>query len=70
MAGELVKIVDWIKKNGEVKAVDRVRVMVLPQTMAEGIRLASIDATTKCSAALLQAVRGAASTVVGKPCPI
>lgn len=70
MAGEVIKIVEWVKKNGEVKAFDRVRVMVLPQTMAEGVRLNCIDATTKCSNVLLQALRSAATTVVGKPCPV
>lgn len=69
MAGELYKVVNWVRKNGEVKALDRLRVMVLPITMEEGIRLAAVEPTTSCSTRALSAVRNAATTVVGQNCP-
>lgn len=69
MAGELYKVVDWVRKNGEVKALDRLRVMVLPVTMEEGIRLAGVGPATACSTKALTAVRKAATTVIGQNCP-
>lgn len=69
MASELHKIIDWVKKNGEVKAIDRLRVMVLPFTMADGLQLAAVTPNSSCSPKTLAAVRQAAGTVVGSACP-
>lgn len=69
MAGSLYDILEWAKKNGEVKVLDRIRVHVLPVTMQEKIRINEVTPTTTCSSACLEAVRKAASNVVGKPCP-
>jgi hypothetical protein len=69
MAGSLYDILEWAKSNGEVKVIDRIRVMVLPITMKEKIMLTNVTKTTACSNECLDAVRKAATQVVGKACP-
>ncbi len=55
---------------GEVQAVDRLRMMLLPDLMAEGLTLASLAPDTECSDELTSKARDAATTVVGSPCPV
>lgn len=69
MGSPLYDIVKWTETTGEVKALDRLRVMVLPDLLAEGLMLAEIDADTSCSPELLDKFRESASKVVGEPCP-
>lgn len=69
MASSLHAVVTWTEQNGEVKAVDRLRVKVLPDLMDEGISLSTVNAETTCSPPLLKKVEDAASSVVGQPCP-
>lgn len=70
MSNSLFDVLQWAQKQGEVKAVDRIRVMVLPVTLKEKIQLANVKPTTICSSECLAAVRQAAALVVGKPCPV
>jgi len=65
----LFDVLEWAKQNGEVKIIDRIRVQVLPVTMKEGIALNDVTKDTACSAECLDAVRKAASEIVGQPCP-
>lgn len=68
--GALHAIIEWAKAEGEVKALDRLRVYCLGVLLKEGIGgLQSVTPTTACSAATLDEVRAAAEKVVGKPCP-
>lgn len=69
MAGTLYDILEWARKNGEPKVIDRIRVYVLPITMQEKIRINEVKPDTQCSQSCLDAVRQAASNTVGKPCP-
>lgn len=69
MATKLFQIIDWAKKNGEVKAVDRIKIRALSALMAENIQIQNITESTDCSGGCLEAIRKAASEVVGKPCP-
>lgn len=66
---QLYNIIQWAQQNGEVKAIDRIRVQVLPVTMKEKIRLNEVTKDTECSPECLDAIRKAASDVVGKRCP-
>ncbi len=67
---KLYQIINWAKANGEVKAVDRIRMKVLMLTMKEKIALATVTKDTECSPELLQAIWKAANEVVGKSCPV
>lgn len=67
--GKLFKILKWLDEEGEVKAVDRLRMKILPHTVKEGIVIRKVDASTKCSTDLLARARDAASSIAGKPCP-
>lgn len=69
MASSLHEVVTWTEQNGEVKAIDRLRVKVLPDLMSEGITLSTVNAETSCTPPLLKKVADAASSVVGRPCP-
>lgn len=69
MAGTLYQILEWARTSGEPKVIDRIRVYVLPVTMKEQIRITEVKPDTVCSQACLDAVRKAASSVVGKDCP-
>jgi hypothetical protein len=69
-AGPLYSVLVWAREEGEVKAIDRIRVMVLPKTITEGIVLNQVTPETTCSRTVLAAVREAASRVVGRPCPV
>ncbi len=70
MGASLYDVLNWAKTNGEVKVVERIRLRVIGWTMREGISLANVHPDTKCSGECLDAVRRAASEVVGKPCPL
>lgn len=67
--GTLLAVVQWTQMNGDVSALSRLRMMVLPLTVKEGIIFDRVDGTTKCSPQYLDAVRDAASKIVGKECP-
>jgi len=70
MATSLYDIFEWVKKNGEVKAIDRVRFRSLSAFVAEGVVFSAVTPQTKVSDSCLQTVRQAASSVVGQPCPL
>ncbi len=70
MNSKLYDILEWVKSNGEVKAMDRLRVKVLPVTMKEGLVLTDVTYDTTCSPETLRVIRDAATEIVGKECPI
>ena len=70
METNLWRILNWAKTEGPVKAVERISMMVLADAMKEQISLRTIDPNTSCSPRLEKAVRTAAETVVGRPCPV
>ncbi len=67
--GKLYYILAWVQKEGEVKAIARLRLKILPYSVREGIILSKVDRSTKCSDTLLEKVREASSAIIGKPCP-
>ncbi len=67
---KLYQVLQWVKQEGEAKAIDRIRAKVLPVTIKESIYLNQVTPETECSPACLQAIIQAANQVVGKPCPI
>ncbi len=69
MASTLFEILEWTRENGEVRAVDRLGLKIMRIAMTEGLILAAVDKQTECSEEGLVAIRKAASSVVGKPCP-
>lgn len=69
MAGELYSVIEWARKHGDVSTVSRLRMRVLPLTIKEHIIFDKVDANTSCSSQYLDAVRQAASELVGKEYP-
>ncbi len=67
--GKLFQVLKWLEEEGEVKAVARLRMKILPYSVKEGIVISKVDATTQCSKDLLAHAREAAAAIVGKPCP-
>ncbi len=68
--GSLHAVLEWAKAEGEVKALDRMRMFCLGALLADDITgLQAVTPQTACSAETLDAVRKAAERVVGKPCP-
>lgn len=68
--GTLHSIVKWVETHGEVKALDRMMVFCLSALFKERIAdLNDVTPETTVSDECLTSVRGAASKVVGKPCP-
>ena len=67
--GSLFKILDWARQQGETTAFDRIRVKTLPVTLDEMLWLDEVTPDTQCLEKTLEAVREAASEVVGRPCP-
>lgn len=70
MATALYDVVRWVKDNGEVKAIDRLRVVALPALLEEGLILGAIVPETPYSAELLKKLKDHAATIVGQPCPV
>ncbi|HHO54180.1 MAG TPA: hypothetical protein ENK18_25745 [Deltaproteobacteria bacterium] len=68
-ATALYQILAWAHREGNVKAVARIRLRTLPYAVVEGLNVKNLQPTMKCSPALLQRIRTAASTVVGRTCP-
>jgi len=69
MASKIHGVFEWTRTEGEVKAIDRLRVMLLPDLMAEGLTISSVTPDTDCSDDLTNKARDAATTVVGSACP-
>ncbi len=67
--GKLYYILAWMQKEGEVKAIARLRLKILPYSVKEGIILGKVDRSTTCSDSLLKKVREASTAIIGKPCP-
>lgn len=67
--GALFAILEWTRKEGEVKAEGRLRIKALPILMPEDISFGSIAEDTDCSPEAVQGFRKAAGDVVGKDCP-
>lgn len=63
-------VITWLQQNGEVKAVDRLRVSLLPDLLGEGIQLATVTPDTSCSPELLKKLSEQATAIAGKPCPV
>jgi len=64
-------IIEWTQQEGEVRALDRLRVLVLPILLKEGvIGLASVNAETNVSDQCYQALKEAAADIVGRTCPV
>ncbi|MCP5109581.1 MAG: hypothetical protein GY953_01970 [bacterium] len=68
-AGATYQILEWAEGKGEVKAVDRIRLMTMADAIREGVNLAKATPETEASDNLISAIRKAASEVVGESCP-
>ena len=68
--GSIFGVLEWAKREGEVKAIARIRMRVLGDSVKEGVRLGDVKPDTRCSPQLLNKIRVAASEIVGKPCPV
>lgn len=69
MAGSLYETLAWARANGDVDAMQRIRLQMLPMTVRERIVLDKVTPTTVCSAEYLKALRRAVRDVVGKEAP-
>ncbi len=65
----LHEIVEWVKRDGEAHAINRLRLKVLATTIREGLALSEVTPETQCSRDCLIAVRKAAAEIVGRPAP-
>lgn len=65
----LYEVLEWARKEGDVRAVDRIAIKVLADAIQEGVFFKRVTPDTQCSSSLLQKVRHAASDVVGRTCP-
>ena len=63
------QIVEWAKTKGEVKAADRIRLLTVAVAIREGVDVSALTPQTDASDTLLDALRQAATTVVGESCP-
>ncbi len=70
MAGKLWRVMEWAKKNGELKAIDRVNVMVTVGAIKERVVLRKVSAETEVSSEFLKIYIHAANQIVGQRCPI
>lgn len=66
---KLHDVVTWVQAQGDMNALNRLRLRVLASTIKEGISLSDVTPSTTCSDDCLRRVRDAASDIVGKPCP-
>lgn len=62
-------VVTWVRSEGDLNALNRLRLRVLASTIKEGISLDQVSPATNCSDECLARVREAASAIVGQPCP-
>jgi hypothetical protein len=69
MNDDILRVVAWVREHGRDEAVQQVRMRVLARTIEEGLRWDAVE-ERPCSPAYLDAVRVAASEVVGVPCPV
>ncbi len=69
-AGKLHSILEWVNKEGEARASDRLRVKMMPELLGDNIHFSRIDASTCCSPETLTKFRQAAEEIVGKRCPV
>lgn len=67
--GELYRILQWTREQGEVRAFERLRLRLLKHTVREALRLDRVTAETQCSEAYLSEARAAATEIVGTDCP-
>ena len=67
--GAIFEIVEWVRRQGDIHSLGRLRLRVLSATIKEGLSLSEVTPQTECSSECLNLVRDAASKIVGKPCP-
>lgn len=60
----LYDLLKYVEEHGELKAVSRLRVRVLPHTLKEKIYLANVKPETQCSPELLRVVISEAKIVL------
>jgi hypothetical protein len=63
-------VVQWVRTNGDIHAINRLRLRTLATTIKEGISISQLSPQTSCSEACLETVRQAASEIVGQECPV
>ncbi len=68
--GNLFRMLEWARRNGDVTTLKRIRVIVLPLTVRERIILDKVTPDTVVSKEYLSAVRTAITQTVGRECPL
>jgi len=66
----LYKLKEWVESNGPVGSLGRLRLKLLPLSIAENISWGQLTPETTSSHEYLAAARKAASEVVGEECPL
>lgn len=64
--GELYLLMERVKNEGEVKALSRLRVRILPHTLRERIFLSDVSKSTTCSEELLAIIKKEVEVVLGE----
>lgn len=65
--GDLHRILQWTAAHGEVQALSRLRIKLMPLSIKERIVMDDVDPQTVVSAEYLAAARKAAEEIVGAP---
>mgnify|MGYP000863814439 CR=1 FL=1 len=68
--GNLYRMLEWARRNGDVTTLKRIRVIVLPLTVRERIILDKVTPDTVVSPEYLSVVRTAITQTVGRECPL
>lgn len=68
--GNLFRMLEWARRNGDVTTLKRIRVIVLPLTVRERIILDKVTPDTVVSPEYLSVVRTAITQTVGRECPL
>ena len=65
MPGEMLRVIDWVKTHGEVRALARFRMQLLPFTLREELTFDEIDEATVVSCVYMDAALAYAEHIVG-----
>lgn len=66
----LNEILKWTEKNGDERAIPRLRMLCLSTFIAEKIKIDEVTDSTTCSDECLKTVREAAEKIANQPCPL
>ncbi|MEM6930586.1 MAG: hypothetical protein AAF602_26855 [Myxococcota bacterium] len=70
MQKKIYALAQWVQKEGDAQAFDRLRLRTLGEALDEGIFWTKVDPETRVSERFYAMARDVATDIVGKPCPL